>query len=419
MEEVKQVLEGPKEVLSPKRWIAVICIALMHASLMGALMISGAYAEFFIGVWQVDQSLFVQLTMIGFLTGAIFSIPMGMLADKFGVVKILGIGMVISMVASVARIFCTSFWPLYVACFVMGIGLAGMNANSVKFLRAWFGQRQMATAMALYVSGAGIGVSIAMAAAANIPTPDQAYIGAAVVFAVACVIWFALARMPKGVAVMKDEYTIASVKTCLSNKILLGVSLAMMLSMCASAAYAGNVPIGLQAKGLDGMTAALWASMVNICGIPSNWLAGPIADKVKRIKPVIGVMIFLGNALLLWAWIAPLGDLTLPLLIVGCVVSWGNIALIKGCVGLIPTIPPQYMGTAGGIQTFFQNLAAFVIPSFIITPLCGGDMVLFFVMLSVSVILSGVVMMIVPELGLKGKIHQEYAALEAKDAHEA
>ncbi|HJI99572.1 MAG TPA: MFS transporter [Coriobacteriaceae bacterium] len=395
-----------KEKLSPRRWIAVFCLFLMHATLMAALMVPGAYAEVLIGGWGVPQDLFIQLTMISFLTGALLSIPMGILADRFGVTKILGIGMVISCAAAIARIFCVEFWPLYISCFVMGIGLAGMNANSVKFLGAWFGKRQVTTAMTLYVSGAGVGVSIMMALASGCPEIGPMFTGTAAVFVVACVIWFALARMPKNAVVIKDEYSAKAVKSVLSNKILLLVSLAMVLSMASSASYAGNVPIGLQSKGLDPAMAAAWASMISLAGIPSNWIVGPIADALKRIKPVFAITVFVGNALLIAGWLLPLGDATLPLIISGCLLSWGNIALIKGCVGLIPTIKPEYMGTAGGIQTFFQNLAAFLIPSFVFTPLSGGNMAFFFVLCSISVILAGVVMMITPELGLKGKIHQ-------------
>lgn len=388
---------------SPRRWLAVVCIGLMHACLMGSMMVPGAYASVFIGEWGATQELVVQLTMIGFLTGAIFSIPMGILADRFGVTKVLGIGLVISLFAAVARIFCTSFWPLYAACFVMGIGLAGMNANSVKFLSAWFGERQVTTAMTLYVSGAGIGVTIAMGAAATVPSPHTAFVGSAVAFAVVCIIWFLFARMPEGVAVSKDQYSLAAVRSVLSNKTLVLLSIAMMFSMASSAVYSGSIPSGLQAKGLDATTAAAWASLMNLFGMPSNWIMGPLADAIKRIKPVMAVSAFLGVALLLCAWLTPTSEATLPLFLLGSVLVWGNIGLIKGCVGLIPDIKPEYMGTAGGIQTFFQNLAAFVLPSFVFVPLSGGNAVMLFVICGISVALAGVTMMIAPELGAKGK----------------
>lgn len=68
------------------------------------------------------------------------------------------------------------------------------------------------------------------------------------------------------------------------------------------------------------------------------------------------------------------------------------------------------MGTAGGIQTFFQNLGAYIIPSFILAPLSGGNYVTMFLMVSVVMglgVLVGAFMM--PELGAKGKLAQENA----------
>lgn len=405
-------MKGQGQKLSPYRWVAVLCIGLMHAALMGSVAVPGAYAPVFMGEWGIEQGLFVQLTLIGFLTGALFSVPFGMLADKFGVVKILGAGMVIAAIAGIARIFCDTpamFPALYASCFFIGMGLAGMNANSVKFLRAWFGDK-VTTGMTLYVSGAGIGVTGLMAyASANIGDMRATWVCSAIILVVATVLWFVLARMPKDAEVMKDSYSVTAVKACFFNKTLLLVSLVMVLSMTSSASYSGNIPAGLAAKGVDPATAAAWASLINLAGMPSNWICGPIADKLQRMKPVFAFMAFVGAGLLMLSWWLPVGDYTLPMMLVGALIVWGNIGIVKGCVGMIPTIKPEHMGTAGGIQTFFQNLSAFILPSFVITPLAGGNMVVFFELLGVCVLLAGAVFTFcVPELGLKGKIWQEH-----------
>ncbi|MDR1713269.1 MAG: MFS transporter [Coriobacteriales bacterium] len=402
--------------LSPKRWIAVLCMGLMHAICMGSAVLPGAYSGIIIGEWGVAPTSFVQLTMCSFLAGAIMSIPGGILADKFGVTKVLGIGMVIAFLSSVCRIFATqaaSFPLVFVFSFLIGTGLAGMNANSVKFLQPWF-KHTMSTGMTLYVSGAGIGVVGLMFVAGTFFPTDQVmmYIVAAAIFAVACVVWFAFARMPKDYVAIKDDYSLAAVKTVCTNKILILVSIAMVLTMASSASYAGNVPVVFIGKGVDPADAAVWASILNIVGMPSNWLAGPIADKLQRIKPVFIFMAVVGSAIVIVGWVLPLGAYTLPILMVGAFISWGNIGLVKGSVGLIPTLPKQYLGTAGGIQTFFQNLGAYLIPSYLFTPLsvgADGSTVteMFFVLCGVFVILSAVVFAFVPELGLKGKIHQQ------------
>lgn len=396
---------------SPYRWVAVLCIGLMHAALMGAVACPGAYAGVFMGEWGVSQTLFVQITLISFLTGALFSVPFGMLADRFGVVKILGIGMIIAAIAGICRVFCDApgtFAGLYASSFFVGMGLAGMNANSVKFLGAWFGDK-ITTGMTLYVSGAGIGVTGMMAyASAHIDNMRSTWVCCAAILVVATIVWFALARMPKDAEVMKDSYSVSAVKACFSNKILLLVSLVMVLSMASSAAYAGNIPAGLQAKDIDPAAAAAWASFINLAGMPSNWLCGPIADKLQRMKPVFGVMAFGGTLLIMLMWWLPVGAYTLPGMIIAAFIMWGNIGIIKGSVGMIPSIKREHMGTAGGIQTFFQNLSAFIIPSFVLTPLSGGNMVVFFELLGVCVLLAGVVFcFFTPELGLKGKLRQE------------
>ena len=150
-----------EEKLSPKRWVALVCILLMHAAMMGTLNQITAFPDVVIGQLGASDVMFTQIALVSFLTGAIFAIPMGMLADKFGVVKIMGIGLVIAFVASIGRIFAVhSVGLLYVTSFIMGFGLAGLNANSAKFLRAWFGFKQLTTAMGIYVAGAGVGVAI-------------------------------------------------------------------------------------------------------------------------------------------------------------------------------------------------------------------------------------------------------------------
>ncbi len=400
--------------LSPYRWVSVLCIGLMHAALMGSVACPGAFAGVIMGEWGIGQSLFVQITLISFLTGALFSVPMGMLADRFGVVKVLGIGMIIASAGGVCRVFFTTaagIWGIYACCFFIGMGLAGMNANSVKFLKAWFGDK-ITTGMTFYISGAGIGVTGVMAfASAHIDDMRATWILCAGILIAATVLWFVLARMPRDAEAAKDDYSVTAVKACFSNKTLLLVSLVMILSMCSSAAYSGNVPAGLQAKGIDPATAAAWASFINLAGMPSNWVCGPIADKLQRMKPVMFVMCIIGAGLIMIAWWLPAGAYTLPLMILAAFIMWGNIGIIKGSVGMIPTIKREHMGTAGGIQTFFQNLGAFIIPSFIITPLSGGNMILFFLILGCCVIAAGLIFCIfVPELGLKGKIHQEAAA---------
>lgn len=116
--------ELEREFRSPYRWVCIICIGIVHAALMGTMNQPGAFASVIIGEMGASVPLFAQICTVGFLTGALFAIPMGVLADKWTVTGTIGLGLVISLVGAVWRCFCTDPISLYIACFVMGMGLA-------------------------------------------------------------------------------------------------------------------------------------------------------------------------------------------------------------------------------------------------------------------------------------------------------
>lgn len=390
-----------EERLSPKRWLALFCIFLMHVAAMGSITQTTGFSNIIIGQWGVDDVMFAQIATVGFLTGAIFSIPMGMLADKFGVTKIMGIGFVVLLIGSICRIFADSLVPLYASLFVMGFGLAGLNANSVKFLRPWFKIERLTTAMGIYVCGAGVGSTLGLMTVGMFESMQAAFIGASVFIAVSVVIWFAFARIPRDASMLKDDYSAAAVKECLTNRPLMLTSLAMVFAMCIQVPFMSFTAAGFISKGIDPAQAAQWASLCNMVGIPSNFIWCYVADRVGRIKPVLTACVLLSAILIAVGWTLSMDMTTLVIIIIGCFLGFASAALIKSCVGLIPTIKPDRMGTAGGIQTFFQNLGAFIIPSFIMAPIAAGNYTVLFYLVAVCAALCVVTFFFVPELGSK------------------
>lgn len=399
------------EFKSPYRWVALICIGLMHAVLMGTINQPAAFSDVIIGQMGASVTMFAQICTVGFLTGAIFSIPMGILADKWSVTGTMGLGLVITLIGAVWRIFCTSPVTLYISCFIMGMGLAGMNANSPKFLKAWFGFRRVTTAMGIYVGCAGIGVSGCMACIGIFGSMYNTYIFNAVLVGIAAVVWFVFGRVPKAVATGSEEFSAASVKACLTNKHLMITALAMVLFMSVQVTYQSQAAAAFQYIGVDAVTAAAWSSIASLIGIPANFLWTWLADKVGRIKAVLVPIAIIGLIAFTTAWVLHAGVIVIVLICIGYFFAFVGCGFIKGCVAKIPTIKREHMGTAGGIQTFFQNLGAFVIPSFVLAPLSGGDYILMFYMVSALLALAVIVVaFLLPELGAKGKLAQEHNA---------
>ena len=403
-------LQQEKEFKSPYRWVALACIGLMHAVLMGTINQPAAFAEVIVGQMGADVTMFAQICTVGFLTGAIFSIPMGILADKWSVSKTMGLGLCVTLVGAIWRCFCNDPITLYIACFIMGMGLAGMNSNSPKFLKSWFGFRRVTTAMGIYVGCAGIGVAVCMGTIGIFGTMFNTYVFNAVLVAIATVIWFIFGRTPKAVQMDSEEFSVAAVKACLTNKVLMITALAMVLFMSVQVTYQAQAATAFQYIGVDPVTAASWSSLASLVGIPGNFIWTWVADKVGRIKAVLIPVATVGMLCFTAAWMAGEGPAMLLLICCGYFFGFASCAFMKSCVGKIPTIKREYMGTAGGIQTFFQNLGAYLIPGFILAPLSGGNYVLMFYMVS-GIMLLGilVVAFLLPELGAKGKLAQEHA----------
>ena len=398
-----------REFKSPYRWVALICIGLMHAVLMGTINQPAAFAEDIMGGMGADTGLFAQICTVGFLTGAIFSIPMGILADKWSVTKTMGLGLVITLIGAIWRIFCADAITLYISCFVMGMGLAGMNSNSPKFLKAWFGFRRVSTAMGIYVGCAGIGVAFCMGTIAIWGSMQNTYICNAALIAVATLVWFLFGRTPKAVATEGEEFSAAAVKACITNKHLIITSIIMILFMSVQVTYQAQAATAFQYIGIDAVTAASWSGLASLVGIIGNFLWPALADRVGRIKAVMIPVVTIGCICFFAAWFVDVGPMVLVLICVGYVFGFCGCAFIKGCVGKIPSIKREYMGTAGGIQTFFQNLGAYLIPSFVFAPLSGGNYVTMFLIVGGTLALGIVISVFMPEFGAKGKLAQQYA----------
>lgn len=398
-----------REFKSPYRWVALACIGLMHAVLMGTINQPAAFAEDIIGGMGADVGMFAQICTVGFLTGAIFSIPMGILADKWSVAKTMGLGLVVTLLGAIWRCFCGDPLTLYASCFVMGMGLAGMNSNSPKFLKAWFGFRRVTTAMGVYVGCAGIGVAACMGTIGIWGSMFNTYVFNAVLVAIAAVVWFIFGRTPKAVETDAEEFSVAAVKACVTNKHLMVTALAMVLFMSVQVTYQAQAAAAFQFIGVDVVTAASWSGLASLIGIPGNFLWTYVADRVGRIKAVLVPVATIGVICFTAAWSIGAGPTVLLLICVGYFFGFASCAFIKGCVGKIPTIKREYMGTAGGIQTFFQNLGAYLIPSFVFAPLSGGNYVTMFYIVSATMAIGIVVAILMPEFGAKGKLAEEHA----------
>ena len=93
---------------------------------------------------------------------AVAGIPLGRLADVGRRRVLIACGMVVWSVATAACAFAGSFWSLFGARLLVGVGEAALVPAAMSILAAYFAREQLGRAISLFTTGAALGKSTAL-----------------------------------------------------------------------------------------------------------------------------------------------------------------------------------------------------------------------------------------------------------------
>ena len=161
---------------------------------------ASALAFRLVSEFGIDSVSLARLMFAPLLFAAVVGIPLGALADRFGTRRVVGFALLASCVAAIARIGVGSF-PQLLACTVaLGLAPAAMNANLMRLLGSWFGEKT-SVAIGVYYACSGMGAAVSMLSAALLPTTRAAFaLSAAALAACALLWWGVVADAPQGVS---------------------------------------------------------------------------------------------------------------------------------------------------------------------------------------------------------------------------
>jgi MFS transporter, Spinster family, sphingosine-1-phosphate transporter len=101
---------------------------------------------------------------------AIFSIPLGKLADGWNRVWLIACALALWSLATMSSAFATTFAALALARMIVAVGEAGAGPASYSLLADFFSKERRTTAFAIYGTGTGIGVGLSTAIGGAIVT---------------------------------------------------------------------------------------------------------------------------------------------------------------------------------------------------------------------------------------------------------
>lgn len=153
-----KIIDGEK--VYGYRWIILALMGLACIVVNGSTLVFAGMAGILLnptGPWAFDAQQFMMLTSCSYLTGFLFCMVTGTMADRMGIKKVLVIGLAISAIGAILRIFWGGFAGMFVTSVIFGFGLAALNANSAKIISLWFPGKMISVAMGIYLCCAWIG----------------------------------------------------------------------------------------------------------------------------------------------------------------------------------------------------------------------------------------------------------------------
>ena len=332
----------------PTRWIVLAGLVIARLAFAFQLQVVAVVAPGIMKDLALDVVQIGTLAGLFMLPGLLLAIPGGMISQRIGERSFL-IGCLLAMTAG--GVLCglaEGYWIMWLGRLISGFGAIGVNVAMSKIVIDWFAEKELSTAMALFLVGFPGGIALALVTLGFLATPEDWPLA---FFATAGFSFFALVAflstyrpVPK-----RDEMTSTDVRLSPGEFAMTSVSgMIWGLYNAGSIIFVSFVPLYLVSTGLNAGKAAALVGIGMWLAIIAGPLGGVIADRTKRPNLLITTAVLLRGAGMLL--VIPLSD-SIPLLTVLLVVTvfCGNLA-VGPIVGLVSEVlRPEVRGTGMGV----------------------------------------------------------------------
>lgn len=387
---------------SGKRWAVLFVIFV--GCVIGAFsqFVTSAFGGYLMSDIGLSTSQFGAITMCPMLTGIIFSIFAGTLADRKGVRFSVFIAGILGVTGAALRIISASYGMLMLSSFLLGFLPVFISANSAKLISEWFPKKELSIAMGIYMAGGGAGNAIAQAVTAYFGTFHAACIVTLIMMVIAYVLFLAVASdRPKGATPPPADVPISkTIGNVLKLKHTWVIGLTMICFMVGNMTVSIFLTTALTTKGIAVTTAGFVTSAFAIGIMIGTIFGGAVILKIGKGKFRVPSLIagIVGGICIYVGWMLASPAVTALFMFIGALCCGALVPISMSALVYIPGMKPEYMGAAGGYANMMRFLAAFVFPSYIIAPIAGSNFNVFMLFAAVAVVLFGVFTLGLPEV---------------------
>ena len=370
---------------------------------------AGSYGQFQLPPLQnlvmenagLTESQYVSAFAAPMLPGLLLSLVAGVLIDRYGHRKMIFLALAVSFIGALGRSVCHSYFLFWIAMALTGFAPTFVQANNAKIMSNYVPTEKLSFAIGIVMLGGASASFFGSATTHLFPTTTAAYVFSGILVAVAIVLWLSCIKEKKVSGAQATEEQV-SVREALRAVIRSGhvwcIGICMFFVQSYFMSISSTAPSALKELGYQPGTAGLLAGILSI-GSPLGGLIGaPLAIRTRR--PKLCMMVLAGITLvtfpLLWAS-KSVAVCALAFFLVGF--CFGTCLITSNSLPIrFPEIGQRYAGTAGGLINTISMAGGFFVPSFVITPLSGGDYRKQFLVCTAVLFLGFLAMFLIPSI---------------------
>lgn len=344
----------------------------------------------------INESQYSLLFTAPMIPAIFLSVVGGLLIDKLGPKRVVGVALCVTCAGCVLRVFAQSYALMMVGTMLTGLTACFLTSGASKILAGYYGPEGVGSKMGIFTAASTLGMTVALATTAFLGSVTVAFTVSAVLSAVACALWILVLKDPPadegaGEAAVGAPTISQCLKVVLRSRNVWMVSLSLAFILAANVVVGSFAPTALAANGISSEASGIITSCYTLGNLAGCFTAPSLAKKLGgRRKPVLLAYAVLAAVGVAFGW--RLGNAVVAAV---CMFLTGNFVggIIPMCYAMPVTFPEvgaTYAGTAGGVLTTVQVLGAILLPSYVFTPLAAGEYSVIFLFGGASMLVAAV-----------------------------
>jgi len=291
------------------------------------------------------------------------SIPGGILADRLGAKRAVGIAVVLMACFAVLRGFTSVYWQLFVVLMCFGAVNTVIMPALPKMVRRWFPPRHIGVATGIYYSAVAGGMTVALATTYPLFGFDwrTAFWVMGVVILLPAVLWWLFAR-DSGGAKVKASFA-RDLPVVVRNLEAWKLALVQFFAMGAVMISIGFFPLALEkVHHMEPTVAHLVTSIFSIGGVSGNFLGALASDRLGLRKPFLWGSAILGGVFMFLLWFTAFNSFTWLFAFLAGSFPAVIMAVSSTVLTEHPKIGSNLLGTTAGFIAAFAGIGSFIWP---------------------------------------------------------